>query len=41
MEIEIELIEKIREDLTFANDAEAKEQIGRDIESVRSYFSVN
>jgi FAD synthase len=37
-EIEIELLEKIRDDKTFSNESELKQAIAGDVAKVRDYF---
>jgi FAD synthase len=38
MEIEIELLEKVREDRSFSDEAEAQKTIREDVEVVEAYF---
>lgn len=38
-EIEIELLEKIRDDMRFADEDEARNVIGEDVANVRAYFN--
>ena len=37
--IEIELLEKIREDVQFTSESDAKEKIAADIAAIRTYFN--